>query len=215
MRLGDLSLSENLFFLGHDPFTGKPRIRQDILDIGLAGAVLADLVFDERVALDNGVVILRNRYATGDPVTDRVLALVAREAGRHGVRDWVEHLRDKVFPVVSAGLTERGLVVPKESRGILRKSVTYPPADLRTASAPRARIRAVMLGRTRCDLPTAALALLAWALGLDDIAEPDLTRRQMADWVAQLKNMTIEPIEGLVAGTEAAVAATVYGGNRA
>ncbi|MFD1047795.1 GPP34 family phosphoprotein [Kibdelosporangium lantanae] len=84
MRLGDLSLSENLFFLGHDPFTGKPRVRQDILDIGLAGAALADLVLDERVALDNGVVVLRNRYATGDPLTDRVLTMIAREAGRHG-----------------------------------------------------------------------------------------------------------------------------------
>ncbi|MFD1045164.1 GPP34 family phosphoprotein, partial [Kibdelosporangium lantanae] len=72
-----------------------------------------------------------------------------------------------------------------------------------------------MLGRSRCDLPTATLALVAWAAGLDDIAEPDLTRRQMADWVERLKNMTIEPIARLVAGTEAAIAATVYGGNRA
>ncbi|GAB3905558.1 hypothetical protein GCM10029964_100990 [Kibdelosporangium lantanae] len=215
MRLGDLSLSENLFFLGHDPFTGKPRVRQDILDIGLAGAALADLVLDERVALDNGVVVLRNRYATGDPLTDRVLTMIAREAGRHGARDWVEHLRDKVFPVVTSGLADRGLVVPGETRGILRKSVTYLPADLRTASAPRARIRSAMLGRSRCDLPTATLALVAWAAGLDDIAEPDLTRRQMADWVERLKNMTIEPIARLVAGTEAAIAATVYGGNRA
>jgi hypothetical protein len=203
-----------MFFLGHDPFTGKPRIRQDVLDIGLAGAVLTDLAFDERIAIDNGTVVVRNRYASGDPVADRALVMILTEPGRHGARDWVEHLRDRVFPVVSGGLTNRGLVTPKETRGILRKSMTYAPTDLRTASAPRALIRSAMLGRNRTNLPTATLALLAWALGLDDIAEPDLTRRQMADWVDGVKNTIIDPIAGLIAGTEAAIAATVYGGNR-
>jgi hypothetical protein len=214
VRLGELSLSENLFFLGHDPFTGKPRTRPDILDIGLAGAVLADLVFDERIALNRGSVIPVNRHSNGDLPADHALSHIIAESGTHGVRDWVEHLRDRTTSHVVDGLTARQLVSPKESRGLLRRSMAYPPVDLRTASAPRARIRSAMLGRTVCDAPTATLALLAWAMGLDDIAEPDLSRRQTAEWTDNVRTTIGPPIAGLVAGTEAAIAANVYGGNR-
>jgi hypothetical protein len=71
-----------------------------------------------------------------------------------------------------------------------------------------------MLGKTNCDLPTATLALLAWAIGLDDICEPQLSRKQVMDWVERVKSVIVEPIAGLITGVDAAVAATVYGGNR-
>jgi hypothetical protein len=214
VRLGELSLCESLFFLGYDPFTGKARIRQDILDIGLAGAVLGDLLFDERITLDHGTVILVSRYATGDGLADRTLALIMGEMEQHGVRDWVEHLRDDIATRIAQHLAEREFVTPKENRAMFRRSVQYLPADLRTASAPRARVRTAMLGRTNCDLPTATLALLAWAIGLDDICAPDLTRKQATDWSERVKGMIGNPVAGLVTGVDAAVAATVYGGNR-
>jgi hypothetical protein len=71
-----------------------------------------------------------------------------------------------------------------------------------------------VLGRTNCDVPTATLALLAWSIGLDDICEPDLSRRQMAEWTERVKSMIIEPLASLLTGVDAAVAATVYGGHR-
>ncbi len=214
VRLGDLSLGESLFFLGNDPFTGKPRIAQPVLDIGLAGAVLADLLFDERIALQRGVVVLTSRYATGNAAADRTLALIMGEMDQHGVRDWVQHLQDKVTASLTLSLAERRMVSPKENRTFLKRTILYPPADLRTASEPRARIRAAVLGRTSCDLPTATLALLGWTVGLDDICEPDLQRRQFGEWIDRVKSMIIEPIGTLITGVEAAVAATVYGGNR-
>ncbi|MEV4316477.1 GPP34 family phosphoprotein [Actinocrispum sp. NPDC049592] len=214
VRLGDLSLGESLFFLGNDPFTGKPRIAQPVLDIGLAGAVLADLLFDERIALQRGVVVLTSRYATGNAAADRTLALIMGEMDQHGVRDWVQHLQDKVTASLTLSLAERRMVSPKENRTFLKRTILYPPADLRTASEPRARIRAAVLGRTSCDLPTATLALLGWAIGLDDICEPDLPRRQFGEWTERVKSMIIEPIGTLITAVEAAVAATVYGGNR-
>lgn len=214
MRLGDLSLCESLFFLGNDPFTGKPRIPQAILDIGLCGAVLGDLLFDERITLEHGAVVLTSRYATGDAAADRTLALIMGEMDQHGVRDWVEHLRDKVTASVTLSLAARGMVTPKENRAFLRRSILYPPADLRTAAEPRARIRTAVLGRTNCDLPTATLALLAWSIGVDDICEPDLNRRQMGEWVERVKSMIIDPIASLLTGVDSAVAASVYGGNR-
>jgi Golgi phosphoprotein 3 (GPP34) len=214
VRLGALSLCESLFFLGNDPFTGKPRIPQPILDIGLSGAVLGDLLFDERIKIEHGTVVLTSRYATGDAASDRTLALIMGEMDQHGVRDWVEHLRDKVTASLTLSMAARGMVAPKENRTFLRRSILYPPADLRTASEPRARIRTAVLGRTNCDLPTATLTLLAWAVGVDDICEPDLNRRQMGEWVDRVKSMIIDPIASLLTGVDSAVAATVYGGNR-
>jgi Golgi phosphoprotein 3 GPP34 len=214
VRLGDHSLCECLFFLGHDPFTGKPLIRQDILDIGLAGAVIGDLLFDERIALEQATVVLTSRYATGDPIADQVLRLIMGEPAQHGVRDWVTHLSDKIMPTVTESLAARRVITSKQNRGLLRRSTQYPPTDLRTASAPRARIRTAMFGRANCDLATATLALLTWSLGVDDICAPELNRKQMTEWIDQVKSMIIEPIVSLVAGVDAAIAATVYGGNR-
>jgi hypothetical protein len=209
--LGDLSLTENLFFLGHDLFTGKVRIRRDMLEIGLSGAVLADLLFDGRIALDTGMVRLADRYATGDPVADRVLALILAEPDQHGVRDWVDHLRAEIFVVVAEKLITQRFVAMRETRVMLRKTTLYQPTDLRMASVPRTRVRAAMMGRAQADLPTATLALLAWTIGLDDICEPDLPRRQAAEWVEQASSMLVDPTAGLVAGVDASVAAAIYG----
>jgi hypothetical protein len=214
VRLGDLSLCECLYFLGHDPFSGKPRIRRDILDIGLSGAALGELLFDERITLDHGTVVLVSRYATGEAIADRTLAHIMGETDQHGVRDWVEHLRSGTYDSVVENLTVRELVTPKEKRGMFKLSLHYQPSDLRTASTPRAILRTAMLGKSDCDLPTATLALLAWAIGLDDICEPDLSRKQGMEWVERVKSMTVEPIASLIAGVDAAVAAAVYGGNR-
>jgi hypothetical protein len=214
VRFGDLSLCECLYFLGHDPFSGKLRIRRDILDIGLSGAALADLLFDERITLDHGTVVLVSRYATGDTIGDRTLAHIMGETAQHGVRDWVEHLKSGTYDAMVENLTVRELVTPKEKRGMFKLSLHYHPTDLRTASAPRAILRTAMLGKSHCDLPTATLALLAWAIGLDDICEPELSRKQVVDWVERVKSMIVEPIAGLITGVDAAVAAAVYGGTR-
>ncbi|MBP2324109.1 hypothetical protein JOF56_004494 [Kibdelosporangium banguiense] len=214
MRLGDLSLCECLYFLGHDPFSGRPRIRRDILDIGLSGAALGDLLFDERITLDHGTVVLVSRYATGDAIADRTLAHIMGETDQHGIRDWVEHLRSGTYDTVVENLTVRELVTPKEKRGMFKLSLHYQPSDLRAASAPRAILRTAMLGNADCDVPTATLALLAWAIGLDDICQPELSRKQVMAWVERVKSRLAEPVAGLIAGVDAAVAAAVYGGNR-
>lgn len=214
MRLGDLSLCECLFFLGHDPFSGRLRIRRDILDIGLSGAALADLLFDERITLDHGTVVLVSRYATGDAIEDRTLGHIMGETAQHGVRDWVEHLRSGIFDIVVENLTVRELVTPQEKRGMFKLSLHYQPADLRAASTPRAMLRPAMLGKTPSDLPTTILALLAWSIGIDDIGKPELSRKQVAQWAEQVKSTIVEPLEGLITGVESAVAAAIYGGHR-
>ncbi|CAM3501323.1 GPP34 family phosphoprotein [Kibdelosporangium persicum] len=206
MRLSGLSLSESLFFLGHDPFTGKARIRGHVLDIGLAAAALADLLCDERLTLDRGTVVPVSRYATGEPIADRMLERVIAEPERYGVRDWVEHLAESIFDIVVENLTVRELVIPQEKRGMFRHSLHYQPADLRIASTPRAAIRSAMLGRTECDLPVATLALIAWTIGLDKVCAPE----SLTEWVERAKEVIVAPFDGLIAGTGAAV----HGGNR-
>jgi hypothetical protein len=214
VRLGGLSLCECLFFLGHDPFNGKARVRRDVLTTGLAGAALADLLFDERITLDHGTVVLVSRSPTGEPIADRMLSQIMGETERHGVRDWVEHLRSGIFDIVVENLTVRQLLIQTEKRGMFRLSLHYQPTDLRVASAARAALRTTMLGRPEFDLPTVTLALLAWAVGLDDMCEPELNRKQVTEWIGRVRNTLAEPISGLIAGVENTVAATVYGGNR-
>ncbi|ONI70641.1 hypothetical protein ALI144C_49400 [Actinosynnema sp. ALI-1.44] len=214
MRLGDLSLCEALFFLGHDPFSGRARIRRGVLELGLSAAALADLLFDERITLDHGTVVLISRVTTGEPIADRTLAGIMSEQSPHGVRDWVEHIAETIYDIVVETLTVRELVSVTEKRGMFRHSLHYQPTDLRIASAPRAAIRAAMIENDRCAPPVATLALIAWSIGIDDIGEPETSRKHSAEWVLRVKNTLVSPFSGLVCGTDAAVAATVYGGSR-
>nr|WP_225953877.1 GPP34 family phosphoprotein [Kibdelosporangium phytohabitans] len=212
--MGDLSLCEALFFLGHDPFTGRARIRRDVLDIGLSAAALADLLFDERITLHHGTVVLISRFATGEPIADRALARIMAEQAPHGVRDWVEHIAETIYDTVVETLTVRELVTAKEKRGIFRHSLHYQPADLRIASTPRAAIRTAMIENNRCTPAVATLASIAWSVGVDDFGEPEMSRKHSAGWVDRVKNALTHPFGGLVSGTDAAVAAKVYGGGR-
>jgi Golgi phosphoprotein 3 (GPP34) len=214
VRLGDLSLSENLFFLAHDPFTGAPRTKRAILDIGLSGAVLADLLLDERITLRGDTVVLASRSPTGEPIADRALDHMVGEAHRHSVRDWVDYMRTGAFDAVVETLTVRELLTLKEKRGMFKLSLHYEPADLRAASAPRALLRTAMLGQSACDEPTAALAALAQTIGMTDFRRPEFSRRQVAQWIGAVRSTLNPPLAGLLAAIEAAMAAATTGGRR-
>lgn len=203
-----------LFFMGHDEFTGKALVGRAMLDIGLAGAVLSDLLLTGRIAVEDKQVTPVVRPRPGEPVSSRVLADITAEQEVYSVREWVDYLRADVLALVADKLAESGLVTHSVDRGLLRKSHRYPPTDVLIASGARSDVRSVVLGRQRPDLYSVSLARLAWAVGLDDLGQPELDRKQLKAWLDQASKPLTRPVSDLLSGVDAAAAAAIYTGDR-
>jgi hypothetical protein len=207
-----LTLVDSFFFLGHDEFTGRPSLSRTSLGIGLAGAALCDLLFTDRITVENRKVRATAGRPTGIPTADHVFSEIVSETGSHSVRDWVDHLRGELPSVAAENLVALGLV--RQAPMLLRRRHRYPPEDLLVSMAARSKARAAVFGVDRPDPHAACLALLAWTAGVDDLCEPELGRAQVRAWMEDTHHGLPRRIADVVGGMAAVAAAVVYTGDR-
>jgi hypothetical protein len=209
-----LTLVDAFFFLGHDEFTGRAVLSRTSLGIGLAGAALCDLLFSERITVEDRKVRPIAGRPPGIPTADRVFSEIAAEPAAYRVRDWVDHLREELPARTADDLVARGLVRRVPDRAFLRRKYRYPPADLFVATAARSRARAAVFDVDRPDPHAACLALLAWTAGVDDLCEPELGRADVRAWMADTHEALPHRIADVISGVAEVAAAVVYTGDR-
>ncbi len=207
-------LVEALFFLANDEFTGKSQVARPALEICLIGAIFCDLLFTGRISVNDGCPAATGKHGRGDQVSSEVLADIAAEPGAYPLREWIDHLRPSVVDLVADQLADAGLITKITERVLLRRTQRYPPIDVLVAAAGLTEIRAAVLGPTGPDVYNVSLALLAWQLGLDDVCEPQLDRRALRAWLDRAAQPMPPAATEVLAAVEAAVAASVYGGER-
>lgn len=203
-----------MFFLAHDEFTGKPQVARPPLEICLTGAIFCDLLFTGRISVNGGCPTVTEKHGRGDRVSTDVLAEIVDEPTGYPLREWIGHLRPVVVDMVVDQLVAAGLVTRIAERSLLRRTNRYPPTDLLVAAAGLTEIRAAVLGPAKPDVYNVSLALLAWQLGLDDLCAPQLDRRQLRSWLELAARPMPPAATAVLAAVEAAIAASVYGGDR-
>src|SRR5262249_34739166 len=112
-----LPLADELFLVGHDEYSGKPIVNSVILDSGLAGAVIGELLLGGRLVINESRVQVYDPRPYGESVSDAALAEILRQQENHPVRAWVEYLRDDVREMVGRRLVGSRMVEREESRG--------------------------------------------------------------------------------------------------
>src|SRR5688500_2520469 len=119
-----LPLADELFLVGHDPYTGKPRVSDGALDTGLAGAVLGELALTDRIYVDDDTVVqVRDQRPYGERVSDAALGEIMKQNDLHPVRAWVEYLRDHARTMVAPRLVHTGLIERVQARSMLKQTV--------------------------------------------------------------------------------------------
>ncbi len=201
-----LPLADELFLIGHDEYSGKPRVSAAALDSGLAGAVLGELLLDGRLTVEDGRVRLRDPRPIGERVSDAALAEVFKQREPWPVRSWVEYLRREVRDMVGRRLVAGGLVRRQRSRGLVRTSVRFPARDPLTAASPRVRLRYLLDHAELVDLPTATLAALVASTRLEHVLAMESSRR-VRDVIAELTQDLPAALAALANGVDAAVGA--------
>jgi hypothetical protein len=200
-----LPLADELFLVGHDQYRGRPHVDDHVLDTGLAGAVLGEMVLARRLRVGSDTMVaVADGRPYGDRVSDAALAEVLKQDGPHSVQAWVEYLRGHVRDMVATRLILRGLLRPP-SVGRVEDQRRFPAVDPVMAAAPQTRLGYLIARPGREDPQSAALGALTLATGLDRVVgwpSDGRTRAGLARMHASL-----EPdLHALVLGVAAATA---------
>lgn len=202
-------LADALFLIGHDEFSGKPHVAIDRLNCALAGAALAELIFERRITIDNGGVIAIDRRLWQEPLTDLLVTEIMGREGVHPTRLWIRYLRDhlNIQERVGTRLATAGVVRREQGRA-LRRSVRWPATDPNQAASPRVRLTALLMRQQRAELDAGTLLLagLTGAVGFSSNVFDEHVSARMRD----CRQFLPPPLDGLLSAVVAALdAATV------
>lgn len=202
-------LADELFLIGHDDYSGKALAAATPLDSALAGALLAELLFDGRISLAGSHVYAAGNRARREPVTDLVLAEIVHRGDGHPTRSWLEFLAPRVRDRIGDRLMSAGAVRRMTTRGLsLRTTVRWPGLDPNRVARPRVRLNAILeRSEQPLDARTATLAGLVRAAGLVK-ALLSMNRAIVADRIAAGRRLLPTELADLLTAVDAAVAST-------
>jgi hypothetical protein len=201
-----LPLADDLYLAAHDAPRGRCLLTPATLGLGLAAALLGELVLWRRLDLrDNQLTVLDDR-PTAEPATSAVLQQLLRESHHRRVRDWISFLATGVAAdLVERRLARAGLVRRVVKRGLLGVKVRFVPTDPATAAWPGTRIRIAATRGELLDSPDLVLTGLVLATGLDQHVLVTLDTHERDYLFDQLRRRMPAMLQHLVGHAEAAV----------
>jgi hypothetical protein len=176
-------LADDFFRLAHDDATGLVRLHERAVGIGLAAALLGELLCAGRIEVHDDVVYAtRRRAMVTEPVSYIVYERIMREPVKYPVRTWLSVLSQDAYGQVASRLMRAGHLRRRARRLLfVTLSTTYEPVDMSTAAWPAARLAYGLRHRTPLSDDDVFLAGLAAAGGLDQWLMRDAENR---DWAA-------------------------------
>lgn len=182
-------LGDQFFFVALDDRTGRPRLSEKVLGLGLAGALLGELLLEARISVAGQRVQVTDRRPPADALAHTVLDHLLAEPHGHPVRTWLAFLARTSREKVAERLWRAGDIRREQSRRMWRTHTRYPPTDVNTAHGPTARLADALDRGRPLTWPETALAGLVVATGLDGhvLFTSDTTARaQLRHTVSQL-----------------------------
>jgi hypothetical protein len=200
-------VADDLWLLAHDDVTGRPYIQPRPLGLGLAGALLAELMLVGTISIRPDGVMVTDGTPPGDGLARSVLGLVLSEHERHAVQRWLLFLARTGAADVAGRLEQSGYLTRVSTRRFGRGE-RWVPVDADSAFAPLVRVKSVLSSSQPVTVQSAVLAGLAAACGLGhqvSLYLPPHARRRLDAAVEEL-----DPgLRDLIAQTRAAVDSAV------
>ncbi len=210
-----LTFTEEILLLVGDEDGAFLPIRQHAFECVLAGAVLMDLAFANRIDTDLEALVVATEDPTGNPMLDAVLAKIASRADTTDTQSWIRVLSTEDAATIReralASLVERGIVERREERFLWAfGSVRHPTLDDGAEREVKARI-----GRALADpIPDPRdIALISLADACRILPEVFPGREIEPSRIALLRRMDLIGRE--VAGTIADIQRTIVSAARA
>lgn len=161
-------VADDLYLLAHHERTGRPHLQPRAVGLGLAAALLAELVLPGAVRIWRGLVIPGGGPPPSDALAHAVLSAVTDEREHHPVRDWLLFLSRTAAEDVASRLGEAGFLTRARAAGRWPgRRPRWAPADPDSAFAPLVRVKAAVDARGPVPVQHVLLGRLATACGLD------------------------------------------------
>jgi hypothetical protein len=160
-RLGD-----ELFLSSIDDTTGKFRQHPRAIALGLSGALLAELILTDRIAVRHGAVAVVNHKPPADALAHIILDHVIGEAAPRSVRTWLHYFAQTAVERVGSRLERAGYLERIETRRLGRRQVHWLPTDPAAAAMPEVRLRYLLQTERPLEVADATLVGLLEAAGL-------------------------------------------------
>ncbi len=167
-----LTFVEEILLLTLDDENGSfMPIRDNTMEYVLAGAVLMDLAFTNRIDTDPDQLILLNKAATGIAMIDPVLGRIADTDGSHDTRYWVESIAREFANALRKdalnSLIGHGILESKEQKLLwVFRARRYPVIDGRAEREVKLRIAGVLFSDEIPDPRDVSIICLADACGI-------------------------------------------------
>jgi hypothetical protein len=199
----ELLLADDFFFAAHDDVTGKIRLSERGVGLGLGAALLGELILFRKITLQGGEAIVIDRRPVRDTLVTGVLEELIREPETRPVRDWLRYLGRSAYELVGQRMVREGLVRVAQTRRF-RRSPGYRPVNLNAAAWPIVRVAQKLARQEPIVLPDIVLAGLISATGLDRYLRSEAVA-DINDYKEHLVGGLPRPLRVLVAETEAAI----------
>jgi hypothetical protein len=157
-------VADELYLIGHHEVTGRMHLSPRAAGLGLAGALLTELVLAGAVTVEAGTVMPAGPGQADDALTAAVAGQIAGETPYRPVADWLAFLARTSPGDVGARLASAGYLTPARRRPW--QAARFVPVDPDCAFAPVARLKAALHPDRPGDAQAITLAGLAAACGL-------------------------------------------------
>jgi hypothetical protein len=212
-----LALPDDFFVLAHHYRTGVPHLHPLPLGLGIAAALMADLVLSDRIQVSASEVRVVNATPVPDPLAGEVLLRMCAEPGLP-LRDWLAFLARTTVEPVAQRLVTSGLYAQEEqSRGRWRRPVVlYIATEPQRAYWRSVRLARMVAGVDEWSVPDVLLAGFVTATSLLNVvvetgaAGPGL--QSALQRVQQDLNQLPLPLRYLVDGVQTLVGDAVLSG---
>jgi hypothetical protein len=211
-------LADQYFLIAHEDRTGRSRLHPRATGLGLAAALIGELMLAGRLRIIDGELHIVNRQPPADALAHDILDLLIAQPQHREVRVWLAFLSQDAAVRVGERLMRGGAVEPVTRRRMLGTQTLYMPNNAAQRNAAAwAPARLANLLMRNLDMSTGDRVLT----GL--IAVTGLTRHVLYDFdLHRQALLTVSDVVGslpadlreLIEYTEASVGSVLTAGRR-
>jgi len=198
-------LADEFFFIVHDVQSGKLRLQARTAGLGLAGALMGELVLNGNMDVANGTLtVIDEQPLPEDDLGYRVLRQLTADRQNRSLRTWLAFFAQGAVERVGVRLTRAGHIEASKTKRPWGTAIRYMPTDLNMAVWPSDRLNLLVSRGDPSNFSDAMLAGLVAVTGLTKQVWWDgdaVTLRHIAAAVASLPISLRE----ILSHTEAAV----------
>ncbi|WP_018350803.1 GOLPH3/VPS74 family protein [Longispora albida] len=198
-------LADEFFLIAHDDLDGRRRLHGRATGLGLAGALLGELMLFQCLTLENGLLTVVDRRPPGEPLAAGTLQALLDSPEHRDVRTWLAYLSQDSTDTVAQRLAGLGFLHREESRVLWRKTVRYVPVDGTRTAWPAPKLRLALTEGRPMDLPEMALAVLVEAAGLLETVIWDGKQSGARRYLRRISAALPAPLRELAGHVEAAI----------